>query len=82
MFYASCADPVAVGSPARSAGVRAVSKLSCTPVLAVVLLAGLGFLAFKPELGRQAVNWVRSQFSTGDVPHVTPVGYIPITPGR
>ena len=74
--------PFAVGSPPVFAGVRAVSKVSFTTVLAVALLAGLGFLAFKPELGRQAVNWVRSQFSTGDVPHVTPVGYIPITPGR
>jgi len=83
VFYASCAGPVAVGSPARLAGVRAVSKVSFTTLLAVALMAGLVFLALKPEVGRQAVNWIRSQFSGGgDAPQVTPVGYIPITPGR
>jgi hypothetical protein len=72
------AGPVAAGL----AEVRAVSKVSFTTVLAVVLMAGLVFLAFKPEVGRQAVNWIRSQFRGGDAPQVTPVGYIPITPGR
>jgi hypothetical protein len=84
VFYASVADQLAVGSPARLAGVHAVSKVSFTTLLAVALLAGLVYLAFKPEVGRQAVNWVRSQFSGGggSTPQITPTGYIPVVPGR
>jgi hypothetical protein len=61
-----------------------VQKVSFGTLLALVLLAGLAFLAFKPEVGRQAVNWVRSQFGGGssNTPQITPTGYIPITPGR
>ena len=58
-----------------------MQKISFTTFLALALVAGLAFLAFKPEVGRQAVNWIRSQFS-GDAPKVAPTGYIPIVPGR
>jgi hypothetical protein len=61
-----------------------VQKVSFATLLAVALVAGLAYLAFNPEAGRQAVNWVRGQFSGGNsnTPQITPTGYIPITPGR
>jgi hypothetical protein len=61
-----------------------MQKVSFTTLLAVALIAGLVYLAFKPEVGRQAVDWVRSQFTggSGNTPQITPTGYIPITPGR
>jgi len=59
-----------------------VSKVSFSTLLAVALMCGLAYLAFKPEAGRQAVNWVRSQFSGGNAPKFTPTGYTPVVPGR
>ena len=55
-------------------------KVSFTTLLAVVLLAGLAFLAFNPEVGREVVDWVRTQFR-GEMPKVGSPNYMPVVPG-
>ena len=82
MFYAVGAGRLAVGSPARLRGVRAVSKVSSATLVAVVLFAGLAYLAFDPDARRSLVNWVRSQVSGTDTPKLHSTGYVPIVPGR
>lgn len=57
--------------------------MSKIAVLAVLLAAGLGYLAYDPAAARDAANWVRRQ--VGSAPKVKDVGapnYMPVTPSR
>jgi hypothetical protein len=61
-------------------GVHIVSKIT---VLAVLLVAVLGYLAYDPSAAKSAVNWARRQIN--GVPQVKDVGspnYMPITPAK
>jgi hypothetical protein len=52
-------------------------------VVAVLLVAGLGYLAFDPTAARDAANWVRRQ--VGSTPKVRDVGapnYTPVLPSK
>ena len=59
-----------------------MSKVSSATLVAVVLFAGLAYLAFDPDARQSIVNWVRSQFSGPDTPKLNSTGYVPIVPGR
>jgi hypothetical protein len=56
-----------------------VSKIA---VVAVLLAAVVGYLAFHPSAARDAANWVRRQ--VGSTPQMKDVGspnYMPVVPG-
>jgi hypothetical protein len=58
-----------------------VPKIS-TPLLALVLVAGLGYLAYDPSVARSAWHWVRRQFN---LDHTKPIGspnYMPVVPAQ
>jgi hypothetical protein len=60
-----------------------VSKFSFTAVLAAVLAAGIGYLAFDPTAARDLSNWVKRQ--VGEAPDAKKFGhpnYTPVVPGR
>jgi hypothetical protein len=62
-------------------GVRVVPKLSTT-LLAVVLLAGITYLAYDPSVVRSAWHWVRHQLN---LDHTKPIGspnYMPVVPAQ
>jgi hypothetical protein len=61
-------------------GVHAVSKIA---IVAVLLAAGVGYLAFDPSAAQDVANWVRRQ--VGSTPKVRDVGspnYMPVTPAK
>ena len=63
-----------------SRGVHAVSKIA---VLAVLIMAGLGYLAYDPTAAQSAANWVRRQ--VGSTPKIKDVGapnYMPVVPSK
>ncbi|QJW99751.1 hypothetical protein [Frigoriglobus tundricola] len=50
---------------------------------AVLLAAGLGYLAYDPSAARSAADWVRRQ--VGQTPRLKDVGspnYMPVTPAK
>ena len=69
-------------SAVHIAGVHAVPKISVA-LVAVLLAAAVGYLAYDPSAGTAAVNWVRRQF--GGTPQMKDVGspnYMPVVPGK
>jgi|GEM_PF-2982116 len=53
-------------------------------IVAVLLAAVVGYLAYDPSAGRDAVNWTRRQFGM-NAPDLKPMGtpnYMPVVPGR
>jgi hypothetical protein len=60
-------------------GVHVVPKLSTT-LLAVVLLAGLGYLAYDPSVAQSAWNWARKQFGFDRTKPVGSPNYMPVVP--
>lgn len=64
-------------------GVPAVRKPSFTAVVAIVLAAAVGYLAFNPEAAEPAVNWLRGLFAGAPDPKgMNYTGYSPVVPGR
>lgn len=67
---------------AHFSGVHVVPKPSVI-LVAVLLAAVLGYLAYDPSAGRDAVNWARRQL--GSTPQMKDVGspnYMPVTPAK
>jgi len=57
-----------------------VSKIA---VVAVLIAAGLGYLAYDPSAAQSAANWIRRQ--VGSTPKVKDVGapnYMPVMPSK
>ncbi len=60
-----------------------MSKISFTTLVAVVLVAGLAYLAFNPDVLQDASNWLRNQFRGGPDPKTfSAPSYTPVIPGR
>jgi len=60
-----------------------VPKVSFTTILLVVICAGIGYLAFDPDAGRDLTNWIYRQ--VGRAPDPGRVGYpnyTPVIPGK
>jgi hypothetical protein len=60
-----------------------MSKTSFTTLLAVVLAAGIGYLAFDPDAARDVSNWIRRQLGTDDHdPRIGHPNYTPLVPSK
>lgn len=58
-------------------------KFSFTAVLVVVVVAGIGYLAFDPTAARDLSNWVKRQVGGApDGKQFSHPGYMPVVPGR
>lgn len=57
--------------------------MSKIAVVAVLIAAGLGYLAYDPSAAQSAANWIRRQ--VGSTPKVKDVGapnYMPVMPSK
>lgn len=61
-----------------------MSKIPLPAIVAVILAAGIGYLAFDPDAARDLSNWVKRQVGN-DVPDPKNMGhpnYTPVIPGK
>jgi len=69
---------------APHAGECAVPKISFTTLVAVVVAAAVGYLAFNPDAAESVINWMRNLVTGGgpDASGLNSTGYGPTIPGR